>query len=199
VTATFLEISENMMSPLMAYRQRARLLGHDLWVAQLADGKWRAWIEGGKAVEHEALLASQEEAKRVVHSLAHWHIEGRRFCDCAAEMLWQSVQSDFVGSRPERRNAKRINYECKIRCENRGVSLIGRIGNLSTEGAFIQTPNPSFTDSVINLSFQVGRMKVETQGTVVRHNPERGMGVRFLNLDPGYRAAIAALSIREND
>jgi hypothetical protein len=188
-----------MMSPLMAYRQRARLLGHNLWVAQRADGKWRVWIEGEKAVEHEALLASQQEAKRVVHSLAHWHIEGKQFCDCAAEMLWQSVQSDFVGSQQERRSVKRINYECDIRCENWGVSRIGRIGNLSTEGAFIQTPNPSFTGSVINLSFQVGRVKVETQGTVVHHNPEQGMGVRFLNLDPGYRAAIADLLIREND
>ena len=187
------------MSPLMAYRQRARLLGHDLWVAQRADGTWRAWIEGEKAVEHEALLASQQEAKKMVHSLAHWHIEGRRYCDCAAEMLWQPVQSDFVGSQQERRSAKRINYECNIQCENRGVSRIGRVGNLSTEGAFIQTPNPSFTGSVINLSFQVGCVKVETQGAVVRHNPERGMGVRFLNLDPGYRAAIAGLLIRENN
>ena len=188
-----------MMSMLMAYRQRARFLGHDLWVAQRADGKWQVWIEGEKAVEHEAFLANQQEAKRVVHSLAHWHIEGRQFCNCAAEMLWQSVQPDFVGSLQERRSVKRINYECEIRCENRGVSQIGRIGNLSTEGAFIQTPNPSFTGSVINLSFQVGRVQVETQGTVVRHNPEQGMGVRFLNLDPGYRAAIADVLIREND
>jgi hypothetical protein len=188
-----------MMSPLMARRQRAQLLGHDLWVAQCADGKWRAWIEGEKAVEHEALLANQQEAKRVVHSLAHWHIEGKQFCGCAAEILWQSVQSDFVGSQPERRSVKRIKYGCDIRCENRGVSRIGRIGNLSTEGAFIQTPNPSVTGSVINLSFQVGRVKVETQGTVVHHHPEQGMGVRFLNLDPGYRAAIADLLIRENN
>ena len=187
------------MSPLMAYRQRARLLGHNLWVAQRADGKWRVWIEGEKAVEHEALLASQQEAKRVVHALAHRHIEGRQLCDCAAEMLWQSVLSDFVGSQQERRSAKRINYECNIQCENQGISRNGRIGNLSTEGAFIQTPNPSFTGSVINLSFQVGCVKVETQGAVVHQNPERGMGVRFLSLDPGYRAAIAALLIREND
>ena len=188
-----------MMSPLMTYRQRARLLGHNLWVAQRADGKWRVWIEGEKAVGHEALLANQQEAKRVVHSLAHWHIEGKQFCDCAVEMLWQSVQSDFVGSQQERRSAKRINCKCDIRCENLGVSRIGRIGNLSAEGVFIRTPNPPVTGSVINLSFQVGRVKVETQGTVVHHNPEQGMGVRFLNLDPGFRAAIADVLIREND
>jgi len=187
------------MSPLMAYRQRARLLGHDLWVAQRADGKWRAWIEGEKALEHEALLESQHEAKMVVHSLAHWHIEGKQFCDCAAEILWQSVQSAFVGSQQERRYVKRIEYECKIRCENRGISRIGRIGNLSAEGAFIQTPNPSFTGAVINLSFRVGRVKVETQGVVIHHHSKQGMGVQFLNLDPGYRAAIADLLIRENN
>ena len=187
------------MSMLMAHRQKTRLFEHDLWVAQRADGKWQAWIEGQKALQHEALLANQEEAKKVVHSLAHWHIEGKHFCDCADALRWQSVQPDFVGPLEERRRAKRINYPCEIRCEDHGVFRIGRIGDLSTEGAFIQTSNPPFAGSVINLSFHVGPVQVETQGKVIHQNPRHGMGVQFLNLDPGYRAAIADLLIREND
>ena len=188
-----------MISMLMAHRQRARLLGHDLWVAQRSDGSWQVWIEGEKAVQHQAFLANQEEAKKVVHSLAHWHIEGRNFCDCVNELIWQLVQPNFVGHNEERRTAKRINYSCEIKCEDRGVFRVGRIDNLSTEGAFIQTQNPSFTGSVINLSFQVGPVQVETQGKVVHRSPERGMGVRFLNLEPGHRAAIALLLTGEFD
>jgi hypothetical protein len=185
-----------MISMLAAYRQRARLLDHDLWIAQRADGKWQVWIEGSKGVEHEPLLGTQEEARRVVHSLGHWHIEGRHFCDCTADLNWQPAQTE---AGDERRTSRRTNFICEIRCEDQGVFRIGRIGNLSTEGAFIQTPNPSYTGSVLNLSFHVGRVQVETQGQVVHRSAQEGMGVRFLNLDPSFRAAIADVVIRKND
>jgi hypothetical protein len=185
-----------MMNMLVAYRQRARFLGHDLWIAQRADGNWQVWIEGERAVEHEPLLASQEEARRVIHSLAHWQIEGRNFCDCTKDLQWQPVQQNLA---EERRMADRTNYICEIRCEDQGVFRIGRIGNLSTEGAFIQTPNPAFTGSVLKLSFHVGRVQIETQGQVVHRNPQQGMGVRFLDLDPGSRAAIADVIIQQSE
>lgn len=184
---------------LLAYRQRTRLLGHDLWVAKRADGKWLAWIEGEKSVQHESDLGDQEEAKRAVHSLAHWHIEGKHFCDCADALRWHSVQPSFVGPLEERRRVKRINCQCEIRCEDQGIFRIGRIGNLSTEGAFIQTPNPPFAGSVINLSFHVGPVQVETQGRVVHQTPQQGIGVQFLDLAPGYRDAIADIVGRNND
>jgi len=184
---------------LLAHRQKTRLLGHDLWVAKGADGKWRAWIEGDKSVQHESDLADQDEAKRVVHSLAHWHIEGKHFCDCVAPLRWESVQPSFVGPLEERRRAKRIPYPCEIRCEDQGIFRIGRIGNLSTEGAFIQTLNPPFEGAVVNLSFKLGPVQVEAQGRVVHLTPKQGIGVQFLNLAPGYRDAIADIVARGYD
>jgi hypothetical protein len=84
-----------MMTMLMAYRQRSRLPGHDVWIAQRVDDKWHTWIEGEKAVESEALSANQEEANKVVHSLAHWQIEGKHSCICADVLRWQSAVRDL--------------------------------------------------------------------------------------------------------
>ncbi len=185
-----------MISMLVAHRQRARFLGHDLWVAQRTDGSWQVWIEGEKTTEHKPFLATQEEARRAAHFLAHIYIEGKHLCDCTNELDWQHGQRDVAA---ENRIVKRINYICEIRCEEQGVFRIGRIGNLSTEGAFIQTPDPSLMGSVLNLSFSVGSVQVETQGQVVHRNPQEGMGVRFLNLDPSSRAAIADVLLRQSD
>ncbi len=186
-----------MISMLAAYRQKTRLLHHDLWIAQRADGSWQVWIDGEKGVTHDLFLANQEEAKRAVHSLAHWHIEGKHLCDCPDELCWEAVPPD--PAHDERRRLKRTSYICEIRCEDQGLFRIGRIGNLSVEGAFIQTSNPSYTGSVVTLTFQIGHLQVETQGQVVHRNPDQGMGVRFVNLNPSYRAAIADVLIRNGD
>jgi hypothetical protein len=185
------------MSMLLAYRQTTQLLGHELWVAQRTDGNWLVWIEGRRSLQHEPAVKNEEEAKKVAHSLAHWHIEGKHFCDCSRELRWKSLQAIAGDSPGERRKARRMDYICEIRCQDKGMLRLGRIANLSTDGAFIQTTSPSFKGSVLNLTFQVGRVQIETLGEVIHQKPQHGMGVRFLNLQPGYRALIADLVNRD--
>lgn len=188
-----------MNSMLLAYRQRARLLGHDLCVAQRTDGKWLVWIEGRRALQHEPSVTNQDEAKKVVHLLAHWHIEGKHLCDCGKDLRWEPLHSITTSPQPERRKARRVPHVCEVRFEDQGASRIGRIGNLSTEGAFIETPRPSFKGSVVTLSFRVGPLHVRARGEVIHRSPQQGMGVRFLNLEPSCRAAIADLITKRND
>ena len=188
------------MGTFMGHGQRAHLLGHSLWVAQRVDGKWAAWIEGENPEEHEALFSNGEEARKAIHPLAHRHLEGKVSCDCADVLRWQH----FVGSLGEHRRAKRMDYQCEIRgCEirdeNQEVLQTGRIGILRREGAFVLTPNPPSWGSVLNLSFNAGPAQIQTQGKVVYRNPQQGIGVRFLDLDPGIRETIADILIRRND
>lgn len=188
------------MRTFAAHGQRAHLLRHNLWVAQRVDGKWAAWIEGEKPLEHETLFSNQEEAKKAVHLLAHWYLEGKISCDCTYVLRWQHL----IGSLEEHCPTKQIDHQCEIRgCEIRGenqeVLQTGRRGILRTEGVFVQTPNPPSWGSILTLSFNVGPVQVQTQGKVVYHSPREGIGVQFLDLDPEIREAIADILIRGAD
>lgn len=188
-----------MSNLLVAHRQKAHLLKHDLYVAQRTDGNWQVWIDGKKSIQHETVFADQVEAKRVAHSLAHWHLEGKQFCDCTAELLWEPVRVDVSISFNERRHSKRFEHFCRIQWQEQGSLTIGRIENISAGGVFIQTLNPAPEGSVLKLSFQVGPVDVETRGQVIHQSPNHGMGVRFLGLRPPDYAAIANLLDREDD
>ena len=179
-----------MSNLLLAHRQRAHLLEHDLYVAQRTDGNWQLWIEGHKPLQHQTAFADQVEAKRIVHSLAHRHLEGKPLCDCSGELFWESVRTDAGAFIEERRNAKRFKYFCRIEWQDRGISKTGRIRNLSVEGAYIRTLNPAPEGSVLKLSFQVGLVDVETKVEVIHRRPNYGMGVRFLELTPPDATAI---------
>jgi len=188
-----------MSNLLLAHRQKAHVLKHDLYVAQRTDGNWHVWIEGKKPIQHETVFTDQVEAKRAAHSLAHCHLEGKPFCDCTAESLWEPVRPDVGISFAERRHAKRFNHSCEIQWQDQGILTIGRIENLSAGGAFIETLNPAPEGSVLKLSFQVGSADVETKGQVIHQRPNYGMGVRFLGLRPPDHAAIANLLDAEDD
>lgn len=180
-----------MGNRLLAYRQKAQFLGHELWIAQRTDGNWQLWIEGKRPLQHDAFFLDQEEVKRVVHALGHWHLEEKHFCDCTTELRWEPVPPAESVPPEERRKAKRFTYCCDIQYADQGILSIGRVWNLSTEGAFIHTQNPPSEGSVITLSFQMGPMQIEAQGRVIRREPHNGMGVQFLDLSPSCHAAIA--------
>jgi hypothetical protein len=182
-----------MINRLFAHRQKAQFLEHKLWIAERADGKWQVWIEGKRPFHETAVFESQNEAKRSVHRLAHEHLEGKPSCDCPTKLLWQGPAEEDL------RRVKRFDYSCEVWSGEQGSSL-GQIANLSAEGAFIATSNPPSTGSVLALSFQVGpALKFETQGRVVHQQPNQGIWVQFLDLDPAARQVIAGLADYQED
>jgi hypothetical protein len=181
-----------MTNLLLAHRQKAHLLNHELWVAQRTDCNWQVWIEGKKSLRHETVFPDQDEAKRAAHSLAHRHIEGKQSCDCARELLWELIQPHESIVPEERRTVARFPCSLKIQWQDRGFVSAGRFGNLSAEGAFIRTPNPAPEGSVLKLSFQAGTFQVEARGEVIYRLPDLGMGVRFLDLSLQGHEAIAS-------
>ncbi len=182
-----------MTNAQLLHRQKAYLLGHELWVGQRSDGNWQVWITGEKAYDLRTVFPNQDGAKRIVHSLAHRHLDGKAFCDCTAELQWEQIQLTDEGPPEEKRSTKRFNYSCEIQWQDEGVFSIGRIRNLSTGGAFVQTLNPPAEGTVINLRFMLGSFQVEVLGRVVRQLPLQGMGVQFLDLGPAGREAIESL------
>ncbi len=184
-----------MTNTSLLHRQKARLLEHELWIGQRSDGNWQVWIEGERHLELKAAFPNQDGAKRIVHSLAHRHLGGKLICDCTAELQWEQIHAAEQVPPEEKRTARRFNYTCEIQWQDEGVFSIGRIRNLSTGGAFIQTLNPPAEGSIINLRFMLGSFQVETLGRVVRQLQLQGMGVQFLDLSPAGREAIAGLLV----
>jgi len=131
-----------MTNLLLAHRQKAHLLNHELWVAQRTDYNWQFWIEGKKPLQHETVFPDQDDAKRAAHSLAHRHIEGKQSCDCIKELLWEPIQPQESIAPEERRLARRYPRSLKIQWQDRGLVSAGRFANLSTGGASTgyQTP-----------------------------------------------------------
>ncbi len=68
--------------------QKTTLLGHELWVGQKVDGKWGCWILGDRPMQHQQHFPKIEDAKKMVHHLAHWHLEQKNYCDCPGELTW---------------------------------------------------------------------------------------------------------------
>ena len=62
-----------------ACRQKADLLGHELWVGQRVDGRWQVWIEGKRPLLRETMgvvFNDPDEANSMAHMAAHRHFEG---------------------------------------------------------------------------------------------------------------------------
>ncbi len=71
-------------------------------------------------------------------------------------------------------------YQDKI-----GMVLKGTVRNISIGGVFIETPRPLDRGETLHMTLDavdVGRV-IDVEGTVVRCEPERGMGVEFLDQD----------------
>lgn len=187
-----------MTDKLLPHRQRAFFLEHELWIAQRPDGNWQLWIQGKRPLELKTVFPSPDGARRIAHSLAHRHLEGKAFCDCVEELQWEQMHASGSITTTEKRSAKRINYSCEIQWQDQAIFSIGRIRNLSAGGAFIQTLNPATVGAVLKLKFMIGSTQVETFGKVLHFVPLQGMGIQFLDLDPASREVIEGLLLQNN-
>jgi hypothetical protein len=177
-------------SVIFAHRQKTHLFGHELWVAERAEGSWQIWIEGpkplGRPETADMVFPDEKAAKKAAHTLAHQHLRGKDDCNCPKPLAWQ--QPDAT----ERRAVKRFDYVCKVQW-GQGVGT-GYITNLSVEGAFIKAPFAAPSEgSLLALQFEVGGRQINADGEVVHHRPNYGVGVRFLDLDPQGRRLISDL------
>ena len=94
----------------------------------------------------------------------------------------------------ERRVAKRISYICEVECYASGVSrLATRLNDLSLTGAFIDSMTCFAVGTILNLTFHVKNVRIETTAEVRYSMPQMGMGVHFLDLKPEHVAALESL------
>ena len=98
-------------------------------------------------------------------------------------------------ARPEdRRTAKRVTYRTEIEWIGPDIpSITTRTENLSTGGTFIKAITRLPVGSTLKMKFSVGSKEVRVTGEVCYCLPQKGIGVRFLDLSPEQRAAIEAL------
>lgn len=103
----------------------------------------------------------------------------------------------------DRKNVRRF---VGVRCEavaDRDFRLIGRLmRDLSTDGAFVETDAPLVPGDVVYLSFQAPRTRVwmdacavvarRVEGRRGSDRGRRGVGLRFVSMDAGDRAILAA-------
>jgi hypothetical protein len=83
----------------------------------------------------------------------------------------------------ERRKAWRTGLVLDVWYEAEGGRSEARISDLSVQGAFIETVTPLPAGATLKLVFVLpDSMVIETQGAVVRREPPRGMGVKFISL-----------------
>lgn len=93
----------------------------------------------------------------------------------------------------EKRGSQRIPYISEVMCEGLGNSITARTSDISASGVFIHSRVWYDAGSILTLRFSVASTPIETAGEVCYSIPHIGMGVRFLDLKPEYRAAIEKL------
>ena len=93
----------------------------------------------------------------------------------------------------EKRSAVRVAYVSEVRCEGGGTRLIARTADISTSGVFVHSKLCCEAGAILTLRFAVASTQIEAVGEVCYSMPLIGMGIRFLDLNPEYRAAIEAL------
>jgi type IV pilus assembly protein PilZ len=106
---------------------------------------------------------------------------------------------DPVPSRDERRSYDRFDVEWAVDCIADDTFLYASIANISAMGIFVKTTDPAVVGTRLVLSFEPpGYESFKLEGQVawinaVRadgDNPNPGMGVRFVNLQPDERERL---------
>jgi len=93
--------------------------------------------------------------------------------------------------RNERRASKRKNYVCAVEVKPEGGGrFTARINDVSVSGAFIESVASFSVGTSLHLKFRISNTQIETLGEVRYCMSQVGMGVRFLDLEDEYRAAI---------
>jgi len=93
----------------------------------------------------------------------------------------------------DKRGAPRVPYISEVVCEGAGTRLIARTIDLSSSGVFIHSKLCCEAGLILKLRFFVGETAIDALGEVCYSMPQIGMGVRFLDLKPEYKAAIENL------
>ncbi len=93
----------------------------------------------------------------------------------------------------QRRRTERIPYPCDVECIGAGGETIvsSRLSDLSAEGAFVESVNELPLGTRLRLRFVVGSRMIEAGAEIVHSMPQFGFGVRFTDLRPEDRDAIA--------
>lgn len=95
----------------------------------------------------------------------------------------------------ERRYNARVSARFDVSCLHEGDYLISFSKDISVDGMFICTDTPIDTGSIIELYFKIDDLKLDLDAKVVWINSsgtkkDRGMGVKFINLDSAGRGNI---------
>jgi hypothetical protein len=94
----------------------------------------------------------------------------------------------------ESRTARRVSFISEVECSGEEVGCFTtRMNDLSATGAFIDSMSGFAAGTRMTLRFRVGETLIEAAGEVRYSLRNAGMGVRFLDLRPEYREAIACL------
>ncbi len=93
----------------------------------------------------------------------------------------------------EKRSAVRVAYVSDVECEGDRVRFNARTADISTSGVFVHSKVCCDAGSILTLRFSIGSTQVEAVGEICYSMPLIGMGVRFWDLKPEYRAAIEGL------
>ena len=84
----------------------------------------------------------------------------------------------------ERRRFKRVTYFTEAEYGSYEVKYGGKISDLSTGGAYIDTISPLPEKSIINVKFKLPSGKELVLKAIVKNEmPGMGMGIEFINLN----------------
>lgn len=96
-----------------------------------------------------------------------------------------SCQGECMKLKDKRRYTRKpLKIEARYQ-DNNGNVLKGTVRNISIGGVFIETPRPLDRSEPIHMTLDavdVGRV-IDVEGKVVRCEPEKGMGVEFIDQD----------------
>lgn len=85
----------------------------------------------------------------------------------------------------DRRHARRVLVACEAHAYGMGERLRNpHLTDLSTEGAFLETPSEVPVGTVVLLKFTADGVDLKLESEVAHAEPPRGLGVRFVNLTP---------------
>jgi hypothetical protein len=92
----------------------------------------------------------------------------------------------------ERRGSRRVTFFCEARLEGIDVANASvRIADLSVDGAFVDARTVLPPGAIANLRFSLPDCEVSVRTEVRYSMPGMGMGLRFVDLTPEVRDAIA--------
>src|SRR5271154_3271012 len=71
-----------------------------------------------------------------------------------------------------------------------GQGMVSDASSISMGGVFLHTPNPPSKGSVIDLLFDLHSGEVRARAVVRHHEPGKGMGVQFVQMQAAARARL---------